>query len=130
MKDLKENICAEVYSPVNEEMLAVNVGSGSLEVLATPAMIALMEKAACKCLGPFLENDETTVGTEMNIRHTSATPPGMNITARAELSSITGREFTFKVTAEDDAGLIGEGVHKRFLVYGEKFTAKAKSKLP
>lgn len=114
---------------VSENDLAVNVGSGSLPVFATPTMIMLMEKAACNCLADFLEGDETSVGTEMNVKHVSATPCGMNVTAEAVLTEINGREFTFRVKASDEAGVIGEGLHKRFLVYGEKFTAKTNAKL-
>ncbi len=114
---------------VSSNKLAVNVGSGSLEVFATPVMTMLMEKAACNCLADYMENDETTVGTELNIQHVSATPEGMKVYSEAVLTAINGREFTFEVTAYDGAGLIGKGTHKRFLVFGEKFTAKAKSKL-
>jgi hypothetical protein rflaF_17397 len=114
---------------VSSGELAVNVGSGSLEVLATPVMAMLMEKAACNCLCGFIENDETTVGTELNIQHISATPEGMKVYAEAVLTGINGREFTFEAAAYDEAGIIGKGTHKRFLVYGKKFTEKAKSKL-
>ena len=114
---------------VSSAELAVNVGSGSLEVFATPVMVMLMEKAACKCLENYLEGDETTVGTEMNVRHTSATPCGMKVNAEAELTEINGREFVFSVRAFDESGSIGEGIHKRFLVFGEKFTSKTNAKL-
>lgn len=129
MKELKTGISAEETIVAVKETLASQVGSGSLDVFATPQMIMLMEKAACTCLAPYLENDETTVGTEMNVKHISATPCGMKVTATAELTAVNGREFTFTVKASDEAGAIGEGTHKRFLVYGEKFTAKANSKL-
>ena len=76
-----------------------------------------------------MENDETTVGTELNVKHVSASPVNSDITAEAELTEVNGREFTFTVKAYDNAGLIGEGTHKRFLVFGEKFTAKAKAKI-
>jgi len=109
--------------------LAVNVGSGSLEVFATPMMAMLMEKAACNCLADYLENDETTVGTELNIAHISATPAGMNVYAIAEVAAVNGREIAFNVEAHDECGLIGKGTHKRFLVYGEKFMQKTNSKL-
>lgn len=113
---------------VSKNDLAVNVGSGSLEVMATPVMAMLMEKAACSCLADFMEDDETTVGTMLNIVHTSATPEGMVVHAEAVLREINGREFTFDVRAYDEASLIGEGTHKRFLVNGNKFTEKTKAK--
>ena len=129
MKTPETGIKASAELTVSDAELAVNVGSGSLEVFATPIMTMLMEKAACSCIQQYLEGDETTVGTELNIRHTSATPKGMKVSAEAELTEVNGRELVFKVSASDEAGSIGEGVHKRFLVYGEKFTAKTNSKL-
>ena len=88
-----------------------------------------MEKAACNCIAPFLEGDETTVGTEMNVQHTAATPEGMTVSAKAVLKEINGRELVFDVSASDSKGSIGNGTHKRFVVYGERFTEKAKAKL-
>ena len=129
MKEMKNGILGKAQLTVSEKELAVNVGSGSLEVFATPVMVMLMEKAACNCVAEYMENDETTVGTEMNVKHVSASPLGSDISAEAELIGINGREFTFTVKAYDNAGLIGEGTHKRFLVFGEKFTAKAKAKI-
>jgi len=129
MKELSNGITGTSELTVTDNELAVNVGSGSLEVLATPVMIMLMEKAACSCIAEFLEGDETTVGTEMNVKHISATPNNMKVCAEAELTEINGRELIFTVKAYDEAGDIGEGIHKRFLVYGENFTAKANSKL-
>ena len=129
MKELNNGITGTSELTVTDKDLAVNVGSGSLEVLATPVMIMLMEKAACTCVAEFLEGDETTVGTEMNVKHISATPNNMKVCAEAELTEINGRELVFTVKAYDEAGDIGEGIHKRFLVYGDKFTAKANSKI-
>ncbi|MBR1824179.1 MAG: thioesterase family protein [Ruminococcus sp.] len=129
MKEINTGIIGKAQLKVTEKELAVNVGSGSLEVFATPIMVMLMEKSACNCVAEYMENDETTVGTELNVKHVSASPIGSDITAEAELTEINGREFTFTVKAYDNAGLIGEGTHKRFLVYGEKFTAKANAKI-
>lgn len=129
MKDAIIGKTGEAGLSVTEKELAVNIGSGSLEVFATPVMVMLMEKAACACVAEYMENDETTVGTEMNVKHVSASPVGSDIRAEAELTAVNGREFVFSVKAYDNAGLIGEGLHKRFLVFGEKFTAKANSKL-
>ena len=129
MKNIDIDSIGTAELKVSENDLAVNVGSGSLPVFSTPTMIMLMEKAACNCLADFLEGDETSVGTEMNVKHVSATPCGMNVTAEAVLTEVNGREFTFRVKASDEAGVIGEGLHKRFLVYGEKFTAKTNAKL-
>ena len=129
MKEIKIGITGTSELTVNDENLAVNVGSGSLEVFSTPDMIMLMEKAACSCISEYLENDETTVGTEINVKHISATPNKMKVCAEAELTEINGRELIFSVKAYDEAGDIGNGTHKRFIVYGEKFVSKATSKL-
>ncbi|MGN1480397.1 thioesterase family protein [Porcipelethomonas sp.] len=128
MKEIKSGMKACAETRVSKENLAVTVGSGSLEVFATPMMTALMEKAAAAAVSECMENDETTVGTMLDITHVSATPEGMNVKAYAEVTEVNGREITFKVSAEDEAGLIGEGTHKRFVVFSEKFINKAKSK--
>lgn len=129
MKKIETGIKGSADILAEESSSAAAMGSGSLRVFATPAMIALMEKAACDCLTEYLENDETTVGTELNIRHTSATPIGMTVRAEAVLMAVSGREFTFEIRAYDKSGEIGVGEHKRFLVFGEKFVSKTYSKL-
>ncbi len=129
MKKLETGISGCADLTVSPKELAVNVGSGSLEVFATPIMTMLMEKAACCCLESYLDDDETTVGTMLNIAHTAATPEGMAVRAEAVLREVNGREFVFDVRAYDEKDSIGEGTHKRFLVYGKKFTEKTKSKL-
>ncbi|MBE6837374.1 MAG: hypothetical protein E7509_05210 [Ruminococcus sp.] len=113
---------------VTEERLAVNVESGDLRVLATPVMAALMEKAAAQCLGEFLDEGETSVGTALDIAHTSATPIGMKFEATATITSYDGRKVDFEVSANDEAGEIGKGTHSRFVVNAEKFQTKTNSK--
>ena len=125
MKEITIGAKAAVQVPVTDDKTARYVGSGSLLVFATPMMAANMEKAACKALEPFLEDGETTVGTELNIQHTAATPVGLAVTAEAEVTAVNGREIAFKVTARDTVGEIGSGTHKRFLVFAEKFQDKA-----
>lgn len=105
------------------------MGSGTLEVFATPAMIALMEKTACESVQPYLEEGCGTVGTALNIKHVSATPVGMTVTCESVLTEVEGRRLTFIVLASDEHGLIGEGTHERFIVNNEKFQSKADSKL-
>ncbi|MBE6674422.1 MAG: thioesterase [Ruminococcaceae bacterium] len=114
---------------VEEKDTAKEVGSGTLAVLATPKMIALMEEAAYKCIGAELENGSTSVGTLMNVKHLSATPVGMEVTATAEVIEVDGRRVVFKVEAYDEAGIIGQGEHERFIVFEEKFLSKTYSKL-
>lgn len=129
MKTLNTGTKGRTEILINDFLLADSVGSGSLKVFATPAMIMLMEKAACVCLSDFLEDDETTVGTELSVKHISATPCNMKVYAEAEVTEINGREISFNVTAYDETGIIGSGTHKRFIVYSEKFMAKVNSKL-
>lgn len=128
MKEITPGYTASAEVTVTSEQLACTVKSGSLQVFATPMMAALMEQAACKAVAPFLEEGETTVGTELNIQHTAATPQGMTVTAKAELLGANGRELLLNVTACDNAGEIGHGTHKRFVVYAEKFQAKAEKR--
>ena len=129
MKPIKTGVTGTAETIVTFEELALTVGSGSLDVYSTPSMIALMEKAACDCLEEYLSADETTVGTELDVKHLAATPEAMTVRAEAELTEINGREFSFIVRAFDEAGLIGEGTHKRFIVNGPRFAEKAKAKL-
>ena len=112
----------------DESNTAAAVGSGILKVFATPMMIALMEKAACDGVAPYLEEGEGTVGISVNITHDSATPVGMKVTARAELTEVDGRKLTFKVEAFDEAGRIGGGMHERFIIKNERFQAKTDAK--
>lgn len=124
-----EILKATVYETVTENNTAKSVGSGSLSVYGTPAMLALIERAACEALNGALNEGETSVGTLLNVKHLSATPVGMQVSATAELVEREGRRLVFKVTANDECGLIGEGMHERFIVYSEKFTEKTYSKL-
>lgn len=125
MKPMTIGAAGTATAVVDDTNLAKTVKSGSLSVFATPMMAALMEQAACNAVRPFLEDGETTVGTELELHHDAATPADMMVTARAEVTAVCGREITFQVTASDDAGVIGSGTHKRFLVDAERFMAKA-----
>ncbi len=114
---------------VTEDLLAKNVGSGSVKVYATPMMISLIEKAAVLSVVPYLEDGQDSVGTLINITHCSATPAGMRVWADTELVEIDRRRLVFKVSAHDERGLIGEGLHERFIIDKAAFQAKADSKL-
>lgn len=114
---------------VKKENLASIVGSGSLDVLATPAVAALMEGAAAELAQNVLDNDElTTVGTAISIEHTSPTPLGAEVEAEARLVKTEGRLFFFELTARDNAGEIAKGTHTRVSVKAEKFQKKADGK--
>lgn len=113
---------------VTENLTACAMGSGSLAVYATPALVALMEHAACEAIASTLEDGVTTVGTEMNVQHVSATPVGMEVWAEAELTAQEGRGYAFAITAYDAKGVIGTATHKRVAVKAEKFLARTNQK--
>ncbi len=113
---------------VTEHNTADAVGSGLVPVFATPYMIALMENAACNAIADGLEEGQSSVGTKLDVSHDAATPVGMHVTAKAELVEVDRRRLVFRVTAEDDAGPIGQGTHERFLIMADKFLAKAEAK--
>ncbi|MGN0659954.1 MAG: thioesterase family protein [Emergencia sp.] len=114
---------------VSEANSAKTMGSGTLDVFATPAMIALMEETAWRSVAEHLEEGEGTVGTKLDVSHVAATPLGMTVRCESELTEADGRRLVFKVAAYDEAGLIGEGTHERFIIRNEKFQAKANGKL-
>ncbi|MCC8167893.1 MAG: thioesterase family protein, partial [Clostridiales bacterium] len=113
---------------VTEENTARHMGSGTLDVFATPAMTALMERTAWESVQDQLDNGCCTVGTELNIHHLSATPVGMKVYCESELVEVNGRKLIFEVKAYDEAGLIGEGKHERVIVYSDRFQNKAVEK--
>lgn len=114
---------------VEREDTAYEVGSGSLLVYATPCMVALMEGAACEAIASAMDDSKTSVGTELNIAHLSATPVGLEVRAEAEVTEVDGNAITFRVTAYDEKGKIGEGTHKRFVVATQRFLDKTYAKL-
>ncbi|MCQ2140050.1 MAG: thioesterase family protein [Bacteroidales bacterium] len=114
---------------VTEEKSAQHVGSGTARVFATPMMIALMEHTCRDCVKPYLGEGQETVGTLVNVSHSSATPVGMKVWCDCEVVEVDRRRLAFKVQAFDEKGLIGEGTHERFIIDEERFIAKAESKL-
>ena len=118
-----------VSTLAEREDTAKEVGSGDLLVYATPCMVALMEGAACEAIAEALGDNQTTVGTALNIEHISATPVGLEVRAEAEVTAVEGKVLTFSVTAFDEAGEIGHGTHKRVVINSQKFLEKAYNKL-
>ncbi|HBL83825.1 MAG: thioesterase [Clostridiales bacterium GWF2_38_85] len=113
---------------VTPDKTAKAVGSGGLEVFATPAMLALMEKTSAALAQPHLAEGEGTVGTLVDITHISATPLGMQVSCESELIEIDRKRLVFRVTASDERGKIGEGAHERFIINNNCFMAKVNSK--
>lgn len=106
---------------VEKEHTAEHLGSGQVNVLATPMMIALMEAAALETVQAYLPSGWTTVGTKVNIDHIRATPLGSTVTAEATLISRNDLSLDFIVEARDNMGVIGQGSHQRFIIEKEKF---------
>lgn len=110
---------------VDETNTARTMGSGTLDVFATPAMIALMEQTAWKSVESELEEGTGTVGTHLEVSHDAPTPLGMEVTCESVLTAVNGRELTFEVKAYDERGMVGKGIHKRFIINEERFMEKA-----
>lgn len=106
---------------VEQQYTASAYGSGLIDVLATPAMIGFMEKTAQEAVQPFLPEGYITLGTVVNIKHIKATPMGEKVTFHAKVTEAEGKKLTFEVTAHDEHGQIGLGIHKRAVVEAEKF---------
>ena len=113
---------------VTEDRTAKAMGSGELPVFATPAMIALVEETCWRSVADELESGQGTVGTMLDVRHVSATPVGMKVWCESELVGVDGRKLTFSVKVFDEAGLVGEGTHERFIIDNKRFLEKAAAK--
>lgn len=109
---------------VGNENTAIALGSGDMPVLATPAMMALMENAAMLAVASELEDGDTTVGGHIESSHLRPTPVGAEVSATATLEKVDGRKLYFKIIAHQGDKIIGEGTHLRFIVNREKFLAK------
>ena len=109
---------------VEHKDTAAVYGSGALEVFATPAMIALMEKTCLMSVCDKIGEGNTTVGIAINIKHLKASPVGATIRCEAELTEVDRHRLVFKVQCFESENLIGEGIHERFVVESAKFMAK------
>ena len=120
---------ARAESVVTNDNVAISAGSGTLPVFATPCMCALMEEASWKAIAPELSQGDSSVGTKLSISHISASPVGIKVWAESEVTAVDGKRIEFKVAAYDEAGLIGEGTHERFIITSDRFLAKTEKKL-
>ena len=109
---------------VTEDVTAIEMGSGDMQVLATPAMIALMENAAMLAVKDELPEGCTTVGGHIESSHLKPTKTGDTVRAVAEVIRVDGKKIEFKVAAYSGESLIGEGTHLRFVVDREKFLSR------
>ena len=122
--ELKKGLSSQSSVTVSAGNTAAAMGSGDLDVFATPAMVALMENAAMKAVADALPEGSTTVGAEMNVTHIKPSGLGAEIVATAVLTGVEGRKLTFNVGARDAEGMIGEGIHIRYVVDRARFMAK------
>ena len=128
---LNKGIIGKEELIVTEDNTAKAVGSGGLEVFATPALIALAEKTAFQSVAEHLEEGQSTVGTHIDIKHIAATPVGMKVTCETELIEVDSenpRRLVFSVNIYDEVEKIAEGSHERFIIYSERFQNKANGK--
>ncbi len=125
---LELGITGSASCVVTEADTAKAVGSGGVDVMSTPRLVALMENAAKDSVAPYLEEGTTTVGTALNIQHLAATPVGMTCTAESKLIEIDRRRLVFEMTAHDEVEIVGKGTHERFIVDSEKFVGKCNAK--
>jgi fluoroacetyl-CoA thioesterase len=128
MTELSPGLWHEIEHCVTQEDTAEQWGSGLVPVFSTPAMVGLMEAAAVKVLEGYLPAENTSVGSHMDVHHLAATPVGMQIHIKAELTQIDGRKLVFKISARDEVELIGDALHERVIVNKEKFITKVNSK--
>lgn len=125
---LKPGLLQREQMIVSHGNSAVSMGSGTLEVFSTPAMVALMESAANNSVKKLLDPGKCTVGVSINVKHLSPTPIGLVVYCESELIEVDGRRLVFKITAFDCAGIIGTATHERMIIDSKPFMEKAKSK--
>ena len=125
---IEKGIKGHQEKTVTQAETAISVGSGKVNVFATPMMIALIEQTASLSVEPYLDEGQSSVGTQINVTHCAATPVGMKVKAETEVTEVDRRRIVFSVRAYDERGLIGEGTHERFIIDVNKFQAKAEAK--
>jgi len=128
MAELAPGLVGEATLVVEEKHTARHLGSGGVNVLATPIMIALMEEAGRNAVESLLEPGQLTVGAALDVKHLAPTPMGMRVTAHAELLAVDGRMLTFHVEAHDEREKVGEGTHVRAIINLDRFLARVKAK--
>ena len=113
---LEAGIRGEQSVAVTSENTAKTMGSGTLDVFATPALVALAEKTCWMSVAAALDEGCGTVGTRLELEHSAPTPVGMTVTCESELTAVEGRKLVFKVSLHDEKGPVGGGVHERFII--------------
>lgn len=127
--DMEVGLTKKMQEMVSHENTAKAVGSGGLDVYATPAMIALIEKTCYTCIQEQLDSGLSSVGTLVKVAHVSATPIGNQVECVAKIEKVEGRKVEFIVEVCDDFGIIGEGRHERIIIDIDRFMTKVNGKL-
>lgn len=128
MEKIVEGVTGTLETTVTQEQTARHLGSGGVDVFATPAMVALMEGAAVRAIDPLLDEGQMSVGTEVNITHLAATPMGAQVKAEAVVTGRDRRKVFFTIKAWDEQELIGEGTHTRFVIDLDRYVARLEEK--
>lgn len=111
---------------VDESMTAKVAGSGTLDVFATPCMIALVEETCWRSIDDFIDSDSTTVGTKVEVKHLAATAVGVDVECESEVIEHENNRILFQIEVRDEFNLIARGIHERYIVNRKKFLSKIK----
>ena len=130
MEPIRLGLTGEHRTLVTDELAIRFLGMDSARVLATPALILLMEMTARNSLKPLLEDGFDSVGAEVSIRHLAATPMGMEVAIRTQVTAVEGRKVRFRVEAHDEKEKVAEGTHERFIVNTARFAERLRAKRP
>lgn len=126
---LNKGIKNTITINVAQDKTAKVMGSGTLDVFATPAMVALMEQTAAQSVQDLLDDGITSVGTKINVEHLSADPVGIEVTCESTLVEVDNRKLCFDIVVSDKHGIVGKAYHERFLIKSESFMTKTNAKL-
>lgn len=128
MDPIEPGLTGEHTTPVTDAIAIHFLGDDSARVLATPFLIMLLEMTCRNSIKPYLEDGYDSVGTEVSIRHLGATPLGMKVTCRSEVTGVDGRRVRFRVEASDEREKVAEGTHERFVVNVARFAERVRAK--
>ena len=126
---IQPGLRGETTLVVSEEHTARHLGSGGVQVLATPQMILMVERAGVAAVDPLLPPGYLTVGAHLDVRHLAPTPVGFQVRAMVELVAVDGRRLTFRATVHDGREVVGEGTHERYIVELELFGRRVAEKV-
>jgi len=121
MPELKPGLRGEKTILADESVAAEHIGGGARRVFSTPSMVALMERACTELVQPFLPEGDTTAGVIVHLHHLHATPLGLHVTAKVELTAVDGRFHDFAAEIFDERRKVGEGTHRRALIHTARF---------